>query len=393
VGLHLWANYQFRAARAALDKGEVADARAHITNCLNISSGDAEVHLLAARIERRLSEFKAAEKHLQTYKRIRGITDEFQTEWILLRAQAGELAQHENALWNCVQKDHPQSLEILETLAAGFLREARFSAAFTCLNEWLKREPRNVLALEWRGGALEQLQKRNQAVEDYRQVLELAPERWRARLQLARLLMELTYFADAARELEILLATHGEQEHVQLTWGQCLFNQGKTEEAQQVFSKLIAGSKENQPLVFFYLGKLASDPVEAEKWYRKALALQPSHLEARFGLYTCLQQAGRGKEAAAELKVYEKDRRDQIIMRKLYESMERNPNDPIHLSKLGAQLLEKFDNPQGLFLLRRALVLDPENQLAHEVFARYYEKNNQPERAARHRKHLSAGKE
>src|SRR5437867_7994856 len=61
IGIHLWANYQFRAARDALAKGLFADARAHVRQCLKAWPSDADAHFLAARIERRLSQFKAAE--------------------------------------------------------------------------------------------------------------------------------------------------------------------------------------------------------------------------------------------------------------------------------------------------------------------------------------------
>src|SRR5207249_4319314 len=128
--------------------------------------------------ERRSSAFKTAEEHLKAYKRIRGVTDEFQTEWILLRAQGGESPQLEQALWNCVRQNHPQALEILETLSACLIRESRFFKALECLDEWLKRDPKNPVALEWRALARENVQARDEAVADYRQVLELAADRW-----------------------------------------------------------------------------------------------------------------------------------------------------------------------------------------------------------------------
>jgi tetratricopeptide (TPR) repeat protein len=391
VGVHLWAHYQFRAARTALEKGDFADARAHLRHCLKAWPSDADAHFLAARIERRFGEFKAAEEHLKLYKRVRGITDEFQTEWILLRAQGGEWPQLEQSLWKCVEKNHPQTLEILETLAAGFMREARFTAASVCLNEWLKRDPHNVVALEWHAMTHEYLQRRDEAVKDYRQVLELAPGRWQARLQLARLLIEMRNFSEASKELAILNETHSEQEPVQLAWGQCLFNLGKIDEARKFFFKLSAG-QEKQPLAFFYLGKLESDPAEAVKWFRKALAIQPAHLEARYALYASLQQAGRSKEAAVELRVYQSARNDQDQTKILHDMMERDPNNPEHLSKLGGHLLEKLDNPQGLTLLQRALAFDPNYRSAHQALARYYEKNKQPELAAKHREYLRSDK-
>lgn len=390
-GAQVWANYQFGAARTALEQGDGVDARVHIRRCLSVWPADADVHFLAARIERRLGEYRIAEDHLQSFKRVRGITDEYQTEWILLRAQGGELPQLELSLWNCVEKNHPQSQEILETLAAGFLREGRFSAAAVCLHEWVKREPDNVLALEWRGVTRQQLQRRDEALQDYRKVLKLAPHRWRTRLQLAQLLMEMTQFSEAARELTVLNAAHGDEGLVQLAWGQCLLNQGRNEEARAILLKLSA-SRDRQPQAFHYLGKLESDPIAAADWYRKALAVQPGNTEAHFALYTSLQQAGLVKEAAKQLQVYQRARQDQTQTKKLRDLMEKNPNNPEYLSKLGVHLLDKFDNPQGIYLLQRALVFEPNYTFAHEALARYFEKKNLPDQAAKHRQFSAAPK-
>jgi Tfp pilus assembly protein PilF len=391
AGVYQWANYHLQAARTAFEKGLFAEASAHVRLCLDARPDDDDAHFLAAGIERRLGDFKTAEKHLQAYKRIRGVTDEFQTEWILLRSQAGELYQYEHALWNCVQKNHPQALEILETLAGCFMRESRYYAARECLDEWLKRDPKSVLALEWRAVVRENLRARDDAIADCHEVLKLAPDRWQVRLQLAHLLMSMASFPEASRQLEILNKTHGQEQAVQLAWGKCLFSQGKTDAARKVLAQLVAGP-EAQPLALYYLGKLEADPAQAEKWYRKALKIQPANLEARYALYSILQQARRGKEAAEELRIYQAEHQDENAAKKLHDKMEREPNNPELLSKLGGRLLERFDNPAGLHLLHRALSFDPKQRYAHEVLARYYEKNNQPERAAQHRRFFPASK-
>jgi Tfp pilus assembly protein PilF len=176
-----------------------------------------------------------------------------------------------------------------------------------------------------------------------------------------------------------------------MAWGRCLFSQGKTAEARKVLSQL-AARPAPPAQVFYYLGKLAPDPAEAEKWYRKALKLQPNNLEARYALYASLRQAGRNKEAAEELRVYQAAHKDGEETKKLHDQMERDPNNPDLLSKLGGRLLEEFDNPHGLHLLHRALSFAPNHRYAHEVLARYYEKNNQPERAAKHREAAPDGK-
>jgi tetratricopeptide (TPR) repeat protein len=392
AAVHLWVDHQFRAAQTAFDGGRYADARDHIHLCFNIFPNDADAHFLAARIERRSSKYKEAEIHLDAYKRLRGATDEFQTEWILLRAQAGESPTLESALWNCVQNNHPQTLEILETLAACFMREGRFSSALACVNEWLKREPTNLLAREWHGLVKENLQARDEAVADYRKVLELAPDRWHVRLHFADLLITMTRYSEAARHLEILNASHAEDVGVQLAWGQCLLGQGKSDEARAVFLQLVP-KQPKQTQVFYCLGKLEADASKAEKWFRQALEIQPDHLESRFALYTSLrQQAGRGKEAADELRIYKATHNEMEQIKKLQDQLQADPNNVDLLSKVGGKLVERFDSSHGLYLLNRALAFDPGHQATHEILARYYEKHKQPEDAARHREAVLGAK-
>jgi tetratricopeptide (TPR) repeat protein len=383
-GVHLWADREFRAAQQALAKGRIAQAQGHIRSVLNVRPRDADAHFLAARIERRVNKFAAAEDHLKTYKKIRGVTDEYQTEWILLRAQGGESAKFEQSLWNCVEQNHPQSLEILETLAGCFVREGRFFAALNCLNEWLKRDPGNPVALTFRGLARQNLQQPpDEAAADYQAVLAVDPDRWQARLRLAHLLMDMSRLPEAWQHLEILNASHGKDEGVQMARGTWLFHSGKAEEARQVFLHLVDGDYKAPAL--FYLGRLENDRTKAEQSFRRALEIQPDYLEARYALYACLQQAGRGKEAADQLRVYQAGRDAAELIKKLQVRMESSPYNPDLLSDVGGRLLEEMDNPQGLKLVQRALSLDPNHRRAHQILARYYEKHAQPEQAAKHR--------
>lgn len=366
--------HELRAAQDAFANGQFDAARSHIQHCLAARPDDPDVHFLAARIERRSAQFETAEYHLKAYRRLRGITDEFQTEWILLRAQGGESPKLEQSLWNCVRKDHPQTLEILETLAACFIREGRFHAAITCLDDWLKRAPTNVLALEWRALARENLLQRDGAAEDYEKALKLDPDRWHVRLQLAKLLMDMARLPQAVLHLEILNKSHAREPAVQMAWGQCLFQQGENEQARRVFAGLHAKQANPQPMVLYYLGKLEADPAQAATWFRKVLALQPAHLEARFALHASLLQAGRDQEAATELRAYQAARAEAEQIKKLYERMEREPNNPEVLSKLGEQLLDRFNSPQAIHLLHRALAFDPNHRRARELLAKYRQK-------------------
>src|SRR5205807_9762030 len=78
--LQLWALYQFRAGRAALERYHHAEAREHLHNCLKVWPTDGDALLLAARANRRLDEFHQAEELLEGYRRSRGQTDDLVLE-------------------------------------------------------------------------------------------------------------------------------------------------------------------------------------------------------------------------------------------------------------------------------------------------------------------------
>jgi len=384
-GGYFWARYHFRAALTGFDNDLFSEARDHIRLCLKAWPEDPEAHFLAARIAREMSDFMAAEQHLKAYKRVRGITDELQTEWVLVRAQAGEFPLLEANLWDCVKENHPQSLEILRTLTLCCMKEMRYGKADAYLGEWLKRAPNSALALEWRGLVRESIDSRLQAVEDYRKALEIAPGRWHARLQLAQVLIGLTRFQEAERHLEQLRGTSPHQEEVLFSLAQCLLNQGKNEEARQIFLEL-PETYLRRSQVLCFLGKLEPEPAEAEKWYRKSLQADSMNMEARFALYQSLcQQTGREQEAAQELATFGKAKKGGEQMKRLMERMDREPRNPDLLTQIGGQLLERFNNPQGLTLVFRALYFDPNQRQAHEILARYYEKHGQEQQAAKHR--------
>ena len=64
IGRHLWAAHLYREARDALARYRLVEARALLGRCLTIWPGDFEVQLAAARTERRLGSYEAAERHL-----------------------------------------------------------------------------------------------------------------------------------------------------------------------------------------------------------------------------------------------------------------------------------------------------------------------------------------
>src|SRR5439155_24567809 len=130
--------------------------------------------------------------------------EEVTLERDLIRAQRGDVAGVENQLLRFIEHDHPDTLLILEALCQGYIKSYRLPHALRCLERWLERRPDDVQALLWRA-EVEQLRSSTQeALADYRRVVELSPEHDSARLRLAELLAAEHQPAEAVPHFERL---------------------------------------------------------------------------------------------------------------------------------------------------------------------------------------------
>jgi len=391
LGVYYWYHVPLWQARRALDLDLLPEAAAAMASYLQRMPNDAAAYLLACRIERLRGNPVAAEKHLEDYKRLAGSTDRSQLEWLLLRAMAGELAEVEPGLLYALNRKEPQSILILEALIFSHLKEYHFAIARHYAEKWLEQEPDCVRALDWRGVARENLNSLAEARDDYLQVLELSPKHDNARIRLVYLLLTEKNVTGATEHLKILQQSRADHPEVLIALAECRTLQGKSEEAISILNGLLSRQPDNARALH-KRGQLAPALAEQEKWFRQALKIDPTYFEARYSLYSCLMnQPDRRQEAQAEKKKYDVARNSWIDFKKILEALERKPRDPDLLVKAGSLVL--FRNPSiGLEFLYKALALAPAHQQAHETLARYFEKTQQPEKAALHRSKLSSGK-
>lgn len=394
-GANVWAWYHFRAAEKALDHEKLDEARSHILCCLRVWQRAPATHLLAARIERLSGRYPQAEQYLSECVCLQhGASEQTQLEEFLLRAQSGELADVEQALWECVHNGHPQSPRILETLAQIYIREGRTQAALTCLNIWLEREPSTARAWHWRGVTLEGLDDFKRAIPAYEKALELAPERWGARLRLARLLLSLNNPDSARPHLQQLLRSHGDDSEVQLLQAHVLRLEGKADEAAALLDRLLQKHPHHVDALHLYSQLVCErDPPqfdEAERLLRRALAVRATDFNALYSLHKCLENQGKTTEAA-EIR----DRLDQMErdIRRLedlrYRGGVRTPEDPQVHCELGEILLRLGNDTAAMVWLNRALRVRPMDPRAHEILMRYYESKGQTAEAEMHRQYLA----
>ncbi len=390
-GVSAWADYQFRAAERALRDEHYAEALRHARLGLRVRPGSAEGHLLAARIERQGSNFVEAERELQECVRLQqGATAATQLEWLLLRAQRGEVDEVAAGLWYCVDNDDPEAGSILEALARIYMHQFRLGPALACLDRWLGREPDCVRALDWRGWVHEQLEQRQPAREDYRRALELAPGRSELRLRFAELLLDDVKPDEAAEHFERLRRELPGRPEVVTGLARCRALKGDFPEAHRLIAEVLAAHPDDAEalLARARLDLEEGRPGDAEAALRHALEVNPYYLPARYSLWQSLQRQPDRAAETAEAKARHDALKEDLARLTVLLGPEgaKSRGDPERASEVGALLLRTGQERMGLDWLKAALKLDPRCARAHELLAAYYEKNGAAEKAEEHRR-------
>jgi tetratricopeptide (TPR) repeat protein len=387
AGRHFWAEAHFRAAQRALEKGDLVEGQAHLDQCLRVWSNSSEAHFLAARTARRMAAYDDAEWHLKEYQRLGGVPEAIDLEKALLLAQRGDLKRVEGNLLLFVQQGHPDAVLILEALSRGLLKVYRLEHALFCLEQWLKRRPDDVQALLWRGDVRERLPDVEGALDDYRRVVELDPNRDEARLHYAELLLREEQPQEALRHYEHLHERQPANPAVLVGLARCRRLLGESQEARRLLDLALAASPRH-PDALSLRGRLELEenrPADAEPWLRQAFALAPHDRETAYSFAHCLQLCG--KEAEAE-KVRDRVKAIDALMQRTNElaaEIGASPHDPAPRHEMGTIFLRSGQSTEGLRWLQSALQEDPDYRPTHEALAEYFTQVGDETQAVQHR--------
>ena len=391
-GVYAHAVRQWHRAQAAVAAGRPDDARAPLETCLAVWPRDPRVLRLAARAARLSGDYATAEARLNACLRIEhGASEDTQLEFLLMRAQRGEVDEVAALLIGYVDRRHPDSQIVLQTLALTYMYNLRYGPAYATLVRWVKEFPDDARGYHFRGWVLERLNQPKAALEDYTRALDLDPDLDKVRLRVAEMYLEDKEPQSARPHLDRLRAKSPDQPEVLARLGQCRFLEGQHPEARALLERAVERLPDD-PQVLLYLGRLDMEdgqPARAEGRLRRALAKDASDTEIRYALMTSLQLQGKEKEAAAEQAEY--DRHKAVLERAnhlLQEEARRPSRDPGPASEIGTLLLQIGQDRLGLYWMDEALARDPEHQPTRRALVEYFEKRGDPERAAVHRKHL-----
>jgi predicted Zn-dependent protease len=396
VQLYAWRHYQL-ARQARIDL-QLESARDHIQRCLRVWPWSVNAHILAARIARYESDYTTAEEHLEECKRLSGgMTADIQLEWTQLRAMSGELDSVVPGLWRCVEEDHPERFEVLETLAVSYRRELNMRMALACLHRWLNEQPDNFRALILRAEILTYLEKPEGIKRDLVHALEIKPDDIETGIRLVQFYL----IGYQAKELKPYLARlerlAPDDLRVKLLSAQAARYDARQEEALALVNEVLEKEPDNYEAMQLR-GSLALEtghPAEAEMWFRKAVAKEPGNLQLLHNLHRALNaQPSRKKEAEQVLAEHQKLSEATMRLSKLLqESSHRITQDANVAAELGNLFLQVQREASGLYYLETAVRLDPRQDQARRTLIAHYERSaNQEyvERAKRHRMQLES---
>jgi tetratricopeptide (TPR) repeat protein len=325
IGLLLWAGHHYRGSMKALAQRDFNKADVHLNKCLEVWPRDLSLRLLAARTARRAGDFAAAWRHLDLCKKQQGPVDACRREIQLLRIQQGNLQQADQLLEDCINNpDDPDGYLILEVVIeqkvnrlAGAHRAGTTVIEGPTGDERIKTEAALALWRQLRSGDADRVQgliwlgrihaltNPQAACSNFAMALELEPNHFQARLNMAEALAQHDS-REAAKHLDILRARAPHNIAVCVLLASLRRGLGETTAAEQILDEVLSIHPDHVQALL-ERGKAALDaghPKEAEPFLRRALDLSPDAPVVHLALSRCLHLTGKREEAKRHLQRY-----------------------------------------------------------------------------------------
>ncbi len=374
ISPHVQAWYHLRAARWELQHWHNAQAIDHLKVCLRVWPRDPDVLLLAARSRRRARGYGEAERLVEMYQEVRGLDDACTLEQLLLSAER-YVDQVAETCWHHVEHDHPDKQLILEALVRGYLRRYRIGDALACLQRWKQIDPDNAQMYCLEGLLyLDYTHTQSPAINGFRRAVELDADHEEARQGLAVALISARRYSEAIEHLHILLRHQPESPGLRIGLAECYDGLGQDAEAMKLVDAVLAQQPEFPPAVSLrgQLYMKSGDSVQAERWLREAVRLNPTEHRARYSLILCLNQNGKEEESRKLRQHFEQLEDDLARFNDIVtKDILQRPNDPALHCTLGQLLLRGGQREEGLRWLQSALRLDPNYAPARQAVEEY----------------------
>lgn len=384
--------YAYAAAGRALEREEYDRAGEHLAFCLQLQPESGRARFRAAQAARRSDQSALAREQLAACAELAWPPAAIELEQMMLAFQNGEAdAITERVLRQCLTPENPDRIDVLESLAKGYIRTYRLLPALQCLDDWLASQPDSPGARMRRGWVYDRLDRFADAESEYRALLASRPGDKQAKLRLAQILRQQGKTAEAGEVFEELKQAGYTSPTVELGLAQTCRDLGRAAEAWQLLDAL--GEKEpDDAAVMLEKGKLClaeGRDADARIWLEKACMLTPGEYDPHYQLFICLSRLGETAEAARAERRFKEIETDLTKVGKLAERLHSRPNDPEVRFEIAEVFGRRGEESEATLWLEGVIRLDPTHLKARQALAEYYERLGKADRARIHRQVLA----
>jgi tetratricopeptide (TPR) repeat protein len=392
IGWHrgeVW--YRLHAGKAAVERRDADAAVEWLVPVLTLAPGNAEAHFWLARAHRRRGDMLQVRSHLERAAALGFPRDRLSREEWLAMAQSGQMREATPHLSDLLIQPGTDGPDICEAFVNGFFLTCRFQEGLELLDVWQAEYPQDAQPWLFRGRYLTSIGNTPHAVEAYRAALGRDPERADLRLLLAKSLVELHEFDEASTLLTEVLDAAPDNVDALECWSECLLEQGRSEEAAAVLSRLMQRDPRHARgrLTLARSQTFSGQVRDAVALAREVVDERPFDIQAHYVLGVALRASGEVDAAAPHFEFVETARARLQAARRLIETVvTQEPDNVAARYEVGRTLLE-YDAPQeGAGWLQSVLDLDPEHQASHAALAEYYSRRGNLQLAEQHRRQL-----
>jgi tetratricopeptide (TPR) repeat protein len=255
---------------------------------------------------------------------------------------SGKLENAETKLWSILSSD-PNQAEALTLLGIVRGRQKRYAEAEALLRRALEIDPRSQAARRNLASAMIAQNHTNAAIEQYKEIVKLAPSDDGVKLELARLYSAEGQFSDALSTLESIPANHLPPNAIPVR-AAALLALGRKKEAAQMIPRATQSPAVAIQLAEVFLEgqapELAIQALDGASAHRHLMPARAFYLRGR-----ALQATGNTSGALKELRT----------------ALARNPKDVETLVAMAAIQAAQNNHEDSVASLRRAYALDPDS--------------------------------
>lgn len=390
------------AAREALAAGRPDEAELEVARLLRDHPESAEAHYLAARVALAQGRAEDAVAALER-ARARGYSESaLQSLFAVLMARAGRRDEAEPILRRAFDGAPTLDPEVADALVLIYDESARYPEALKVLDRWAAAAPADPRPHAWRS-RLHIARGEDPAVilDDLREVLRRDPDDKETRRRLGDAYLRAGKLEESAKALDAYLADFPDDASAHADAGVTAaarareeLAQGHAEQADALESEAVAhldralALDPNSIRALEERARIAlrrRNPGYAATLLDRAVTLDPKSPEARFQHAMALRQIGRESEAAAELEVHARLRREQDQFERIRRKILYAPRDPDVQLEAARWLLGHDRDDEGLYWAELALKARPAHPETLRLLADYYDRKGNAGRARYYR--------